>query len=35
MQLSEGLFDTIFGGVLVHFQDDYATLEGVTPKAQA
>jgi Putative bacterial sensory transduction regulator len=35
MPLSESLFDTIFGGVLVHFQDDYATLEGVTPKAQA
>lgn len=33
MPLSEELFDTIFGGVLVHFQDDYAFLEGVQPKA--
>jgi hypothetical protein len=35
MQLSEELFDTVFGGVLVHFQDDYAFLEGVQPKADA
>jgi hypothetical protein len=35
MPLPEDTFETIFGGVLVHFQDDYATLEGVTPAAQA
>ncbi|NJK46581.1 MAG: YbjN domain-containing protein [Pleurocapsa sp. SU_196_0] len=35
MALSEELFETIFGGVLVHFQDDYATLEGVQPKVEA
>jgi Putative bacterial sensory transduction regulator len=35
MALSEDLFKTIFGGVLVHFQDDYAFLEGVQPKIEA
>lgn len=35
MPLSEELFETIFGGVLVHFQDDYAFLEGVQPKIEA
>ncbi|MBB6096737.1 hypothetical protein HNR42_000149 [Deinobacterium chartae] len=28
-------FDTLFGGVLMHFQDDYAALEGFQPSAQA
>jgi hypothetical protein len=35
MPLPEEVFETIFGGVLVHFQDDYAALEGVAPVAQA
>ena len=35
MPLPEETFDTLFGGVLVHFQDDYAALEGVTPTAEA
>jgi hypothetical protein len=35
MPISEELFETIFGGVLVHFQDDYAALEGVQPKIEA
>jgi len=29
------VFDTLFGGVLMHFQDDYAHLEGYVPSAQA
>ena len=32
MELPEETFDSLFGGVLVHFQDDYATLEGVSPE---
>ena len=28
------VFDTLFGGVLMHFQDDYATLEGYVPGPQ-
>ena len=35
MALTEELFETIFGGVLVHFQDDYAFLEGIQPKIEA
>jgi hypothetical protein len=35
MPMPEETFDTLFGGVLVHFQDDYATLEGATPTAEA
>jgi hypothetical protein len=35
MPLPETLFDTIFGGVLMHFQDDYGTLEGHDNAAQA
>jgi hypothetical protein len=35
MPFPEETFETIFGGALVHFQDDYATLEGVPgPGAQ-
>jgi hypothetical protein len=35
MPFPEETFETIFGGALVHFQDDYATLEGVPgPSAQ-
>ena len=33
MPLPEETFDSIFGNVLVHFQDDYATIEGVSPPA--
>lgn len=29
MELPQETFDTLFGGVLMHFQDDYHTLEGV------
>lgn len=28
-------FDTLFGGILMHFQDDYATLEGYVPQEGA
>ena len=35
MPFPQEVFDTLFGGVLVHFQDDYATLEGGQPSAQA
>lgn len=36
-EMPQETFDTLFGGVLMHFQDDYATLEGYvpTPEAQA
>lgn len=27
-EMPQETFDTLFGGVLMHFQDDYATLEG-------
>ena len=30
-EMPQETFDTLFGGVLMHFQDDYGTLEGVTP----
>jgi hypothetical protein len=35
MPMSEALFDTIFGGVLMHFQDDYSVLENGEQPAQA
>lgn len=38
VELPQDTFDTLFGGVLMHFQDDYAFLEGVqvsTPQPQA
>lgn len=35
MELPQDTFDTLFGGVLMHFQDDYGTLEGVQPTPQA
>jgi hypothetical protein len=35
MELPQATFDTLFGGVLVHFQDDYAALEGYTPQQNA
>jgi hypothetical protein len=34
MPFPEETFETIFGGALVHFQDDYATLEGVPGPSQ-
>ncbi|PNY80003.1 YbjN domain-containing protein [Deinococcus koreensis] len=30
-EMPQETFDTLFGGVLMHFQDDYGSLEGVTP----
>ncbi|CAM3720928.1 YbjN domain-containing protein [Deinococcus frigens] len=30
-EMPQETFDTLFGGVLMHFQDDYATLEGPGP----
>ena len=33
MEFPQDTFDTLFGGVLMHFQDDYASLEGVQPSA--
>jgi hypothetical protein len=30
-EMPQETFDTLFGGVLMHFQDDYAALEGVQP----
>jgi len=35
MEFPQDTFDTLFGGVLMHFQDDYAALEGVQPPATA
>lgn len=35
MEFPQDTFDTLFGGVLMHFQDDYASLEGVQPTPQA
>ncbi|UQN06024.1 YbjN domain-containing protein [Deinococcus sp. QL22] len=32
-EMPQETFDTLFGGVLMHFQDDYATLEGYVPDA--
>lgn len=34
-EFPQSTFDTLFGGVLMHFQADYADLEGYTPPAQA
>ena len=37
-EMPQETFDTLFGGVLMHFQDDYAFLEGVQisqPQPQA
>ena len=31
-EMPQETFDTLFGGVLVHFQDDYAALEGYQPQ---
>ncbi|GAA0521160.1 YbjN domain-containing protein [Deinococcus depolymerans] len=31
-EMPQETFDTLFGGVLMHFQDDYATLEGYVPQ---
>lgn len=33
-EMPQGTFDTLFGGVLMHFQDDYAHLEGFTPEGE-
>lgn len=33
-EMPQETFDTLFGGVLMHFQDDYAALEGVTLQPQ-
>lgn len=33
-EMPEETFETLFGGVLMHFQDDYATLEGYVPNEQ-
>ncbi|MDV6374043.1 YbjN domain-containing protein [Deinococcus arenicola] len=33
-EMPQETFDTLFGGVLMHFQDDYATLEGFVPGPQ-
>ncbi|WP_019585649.1 YbjN domain-containing protein [Deinococcus apachensis] len=33
-EMPQETFDTLFGGVLMHFQDDYATLEGYVPGPQ-
>ena len=33
-EMPQETFDTLFGGVLMHFQDDYAALEGFTPTPQ-
>ena len=30
-EMPQETFDTLFSGVLMHFQDDYAALEGVQP----
>ncbi|PYE55353.1 YbjN domain-containing protein [Deinococcus yavapaiensis] len=35
MEFPQDTFDTLFGGVLMHFQDDYAFLEGFQPATQA
>jgi hypothetical protein len=35
VEFPENTFDTLFGGVLAHFQDDYAALEGYQPPAEA
>nr|WP_169743767.1 YbjN domain-containing protein [Deinococcus misasensis] len=34
-EFPQSTFDTLFSGVLMHFQDDYASLEGYVPAAQA
>ncbi|MFC6617453.1 YbjN domain-containing protein [Deinococcus radiophilus] len=33
-EMPQETFDTLFGGVLMHFQDDYAALEGVQLQPQ-
>ncbi|AKH15861.1 MULTISPECIES: YbjN domain-containing protein [Deinococcus] len=33
-EMPQETFDTLFGGVLMHFQDDYAALEGFVPQMQ-
>jgi Putative bacterial sensory transduction regulator len=33
-EMPQETFDTLFGGVLMHFQDDYAHLEGFQLQAQ-
>lgn len=33
-EMPQETFDTLFGGVLMHFQDDYATLEGFQVQPQ-
>ncbi|MFC6591074.1 YbjN domain-containing protein [Deinococcus lacus] len=33
-EMPQETFDTLFGGVLMHFQDDYAALEGFVPQPQ-
>ncbi len=35
MPVPEEVFEAIFGGTLVHFQDDYAALEGANTTPQA
>ena len=35
VEFPEQVFDTLFGGVLAHFQDDYGHLEGYQPAAEA
>ncbi|WP_027480977.1 YbjN domain-containing protein [Deinococcus pimensis] len=35
MEFPQDTFDTLFGGVLMHFQDDYQTLEGTPSTPQA
>ncbi|SMB96133.1 YbjN domain-containing protein [Deinococcus hopiensis] len=35
VEMPQDTFDTLFGGVLMHFQEDYASLEGITPHLQA
>ena len=34
VEMPQETFDTLFGGVLMHFQDAYATLEGYVPGPQ-
>lgn len=34
IEFPQDTFDTLFGGVLMHFQDDYASLEGFEPSSQ-
>ena len=34
-EMPQETFDTLFGGILMHFQDDYAALKGFVPAPQA